>query len=178
MAASAALRMGTTTNRWREASLLAQITLALYFQAMNWVSLGAWNYQPGFEPLARQAADGRLAVADVAYASAFLLPVALYLLAAWRRWSWLMWIGLVGYSVWLALEIVGWWIPYAFGASAEWMATYQRVFSQSTQLLPSFGRHLAPDGLHIVLDLLVAIVVAMIAIDRVRSVATWARMRR
>lgn len=154
---------------WLGASLIAQVALSAYFQAINWVPMGRWNYQPGAQPLGVQAANGHLALGDLGYVLLFLLPITLYLLAAWKNWSWLMWIGLVGYSVWLGLEVVGWWIPYAFGASDTWMKTYQRVFSQSTQLLPTFGRHLAPDGLHIVLSLLLVGVVSTIAVDRLRS---------
>jgi hypothetical protein len=80
-----------------------------------------------------------------------------------------MWIGLIGYTVWLVVQVVSWWIPYAFGASDTWMATYQRVFSHSTQLLPSVGRHLAPDGVHIVLSLLLAAVVVTTMTSLVRS---------
>jgi hypothetical protein len=144
---------------WLAASAMAQVLLAVYFQAINWLPMGSWNYQPGSKPLASQAVQGQLAALDVVYVALFLLPVAVYLIAASRRWNWLMWISLVGYTVWLVLQVVSWWIPYVLGASDSWMATYHRVFSQSTQLLPSFGRHLAPDGLHIVLSLLLAAVV-------------------
>jgi hypothetical protein len=164
---------------WLAASVFAQAALALYFQAINWLPLGSWNYQPGFEPLATQAAHGRLAAADFGYVVLFLVPVTLYLVAAHWRWLWLMWIGLVGYTVWLVVQVVSWWIPYAFGASDTWMATYQRVFSHSTQLLPSAGRHLAPDGVHIILSLLLAVVVVTTATGLVRlTLSRWSEKRR
>ena len=153
---------------WLAVSAIAQVVLALYFQAVNWLPMGSWNYQPGSEPLARQVADGGIAIGDVGYVALFLLPATLFLVAMSRSWAWLMWIGLVGYTVWLVLQITGWWIPYALGASDSWAATYHRVFSQSTQLLPTVGRHLAPDGLHIVLSVLLAVVVTTTAAGLVK----------
>jgi hypothetical protein len=60
---------------------VAQGGLAAYFQAIQWLPLGRWNYQPGFYPLATQAAQGRLAPADVALVAAFALPVVIYMYA-------------------------------------------------------------------------------------------------
>lgn len=114
-------------STWLAASAIAQIVLALYFQAVNWLPMGSWNYQPGSEPLAQQFANGSIAIADVGYVALFVLPVTLFLIAMSRNWAWLMWIGLVGYTVWLVLQIMSWWIPYALGASDRWMATYHRV---------------------------------------------------
>jgi hypothetical protein len=144
---------------WLRVSLYAQALLAAYFQAVQWLPLGKWNYQPGFSPLLLQAGRG-LTLQDVLLVGLFALPLAIFWLAFAKRLRWLMAIGLVFYSVWLALEIKTWWVSYALGASDSWAAVYQRVFSQSTQLLPSFGRHLPPDGLHIVLQILLAASVA------------------
>jgi hypothetical protein len=80
-----------------------------------------------------------------------------------------MWLGVLGYGSWLALQIKTWWIAYAFGASDSWLRVYQRVFSRSTQLLPSFGRHLPPDGLHLVLHLLLAIVVVFTVLGLLKT---------
>lgn len=160
-------RVGLRT-KWLAASAIAQLVLALYFQAINWLPMGSWNYQPGSEPLTQQLADGSIGIPEVVYVALFLLPVTLFLIAMSRNWAWLMWSGLVGYTVWLVLQIMTWWLPYAFGASDRWMATYHRVFSQSTQLLPTVGRHLAPDGLHILLSLLLVVVVITTAAGLVR----------
>lgn len=126
---------------------------------VQWIPLGKWNFQPGFEPLMIQAFQGRVGIQDVAVVGLFALPVLVFWFARWKELTWLMWLGLLGYSGWLALEIQTWWIAYIFGASDTWMGVYQRVFSQSVQILPSFGRHLAPDGLHLVLQILLVVVV-------------------
>ena len=144
--------------QWLRVSLIAQVILALYFQIVQWVPLGRWNFQPGFEPLAAQAFHGHIDIQDLALVGCFLLP-ALIFRFAWRKGlTWIMWMALLGYLGWLAMEMQTWWVSYIFGASDAWMSIYQRVFSQSIKILPSFGRHLAPDGMHLVLQMLLAIV--------------------
>ena len=150
--------------KWIRASLVAQGILALYFQAIEWLPLGSWNYQPGFTPLGVQMIHGGLSAPDVLVVAAFGVPFAIFWYAYSRSLRWLMWICAAGYTVWWALQVKTWWIAYAFGASDSWVRVYQRVFSHSIQLLPSFGRHLAPDGMHLVLQILLTAVV----------VSTWA----
>ncbi len=146
-------------TKWLRLSFIAQVTLALYFQMVQWIPFGKWNYQPGFDPLVVQAFHGSANVQDIALVGLFTLPVLVFWYAWGRELIWIMWVGLLGYVGWLAMEIQTWWIAYIFGASDTWMSVYQRVFSQSIKLLPSFGRHLAPDGLHFVLQVLLAVVV-------------------
>jgi hypothetical protein len=144
---------------WLRVSLVAQAILALYFQVIQWLPLGRWNFQPRFRPFAVQIARGEAGIADVLLLAAFTLPLLLFWFAYAKQLRWLMWVGAAGYSVWLALQVKSWWIPYAFGASDAWLDVHRRVFSHSTQLLPTFGRHVPPDGLHLVLQLLLAVVV-------------------
>jgi hypothetical protein len=142
-------------------SLATQFLLAVYFQIINWFPLGLWNYQPGFVPLINSR---MIEWGDVGVDCLFLLPFLLFSLAYWRNWKWLMWVGVAGYGGWLFLQIQTWWIPYIFGASDRWEATYRRVFARTTQILPSYGSHLAPDGMHLVIQiLLVVILVTLIA---------------
>jgi hypothetical protein len=146
-------------TKWLRVSLAAQVTLALYFQIIQWFPLGKWNYQPGFDPLVVQALRGSIDIQDILLVALFALPVLVFWFALARGLIWVMWAGFLGYLAWLALEIRTWWIAYIFGASDDWLSVYQRVFSQSVKILPSFGRHLAPDGLHVVLQLLLVLVV-------------------
>jgi len=145
--------------KWLTASLIAQATLAAYFQLVQWVPLGRWNYQPGFTPFGVRVINGRGTWLDLLLLASFVMPVVIFWSAYSRRRRWLMGICTLGYAIWLALEIKTWWVAYAFGASDSWMRVYERVFSQSTQLLPAFGRHLPPDGLHLVLQVLLIAVV-------------------
>ncbi len=140
-------------------SLAAQFLLAVYFQMINWFSLGLWNYQPGSIPMFSSISSGKIQWGDVGILCAFLLPFLLFIIAYRRRWNWLMWTGVVGYSVWLYLQVQTWWVPYLFGASQHWQEIYHRVFAHSTKILPSFGNHLAPDAMHLTIQLLLIVIV-------------------
>jgi hypothetical protein len=142
--------------RYLRISLAAQFLLATYFQIINWFSLGLWNYQPGFVPL---LSSDKAAWGDIASVSAFLLPFLFFSLAYWKRWTWLMWVGTVCYTIWLCVQIYSWWVPYIFGASPQWQEVYDRVFAHSTKILPSFGNHLAPDAMHLTIQLLLIVMV-------------------
>ena len=155
--------------KWLRASLYAQAVLALYFQLIQWLPLGRWNHQPGFTPFLDEVMAGRATVGDCALLLAFAAPFLIFWLAYSKGLRWLMWIGLAGYAVWLTLQIKTWWVAYLFGASDRWMEVYQRVFSQSTQVLPRFGRHLPPDGMHLVLQLLLVAIVACGVIGLVKT---------
>ena len=69
-----------------------QAVLAIYFQVMQWLPLGRWNYQPGFTPLGVEAIHGRASPRDVLLLAAFVLPFAAFWLAYSKGWRWLMWI--------------------------------------------------------------------------------------
>lgn len=140
-------------------SLATQFLLAIYFQIVNWFSLGSWNYQPGFVPMFSSAISGKIQWGDVGILSMFLLPFLLFALAYWRRWNWLMWVGVVGYAVWLYFQVQTWWVSYLFGASEHWQKIYHRVFAHTTKILPSFGNHLAPDAMHLTIQLFLIVIV-------------------
>lgn len=157
-------------------SLVTQFLLAVYFQMINWFSLGPWNDQPGFGPLINSVVLGKAEWSDIGFVCAFLLPFLLFLLAYWRRWNWLMWVGAVGYSAWLYLQIQTWWVAYLFGASEHWQEIYHRVFAHTTKILPSFGNHLAPDAMHLTIQLLLfvivtSLIVGLVQIQRVKKSA-------
>ena len=149
---------------WLRVSFITQVALAAYFQVVQWIPLGKWNYQPGFEPLIVRTVHRQLAIGDIAAVGVFVLPVLLFWFARRKRIVWLMRVGILGYACWLVLEIKTWWVSYIFGASDAWQEVYQRVFSQSSKILPSFGRHLAPDGLHLVLQVLLVVIVISTAL--------------
>ena len=142
--------------RYLRISIATQFILAIYFQIINWFSLGLWNYQPGFVPL---LSSDKIIWGSVGVVSLFLLPFLIFYLAYLRRWTWLMWIDTIGYAVWLYLQIQNWWVPYLFGASRHWQEIYNRVFNHSTKILPSFGNHLAPDAMHLTIQILLIVIV-------------------
>jgi len=74
-----------------------------------------------------------------------------------------MWVGLLGYGVWAVLQIQSWWIPWIFGA--DQLALNNQKFLQRTyKIFPSSIGHPSPDAMHFVLDLLIFLAVATIAL--------------
>ena len=146
-------------------SFATQFALAIYFQIINWFPLGLWNYQPGFVPLINSPA---IEIGDVGTVCLFLLPFLLFSFAYWRSWKWLMWLGVAGYAGWLYLQIQTWWVPYLFGASDHWQEVYHRVFAYSTKKLPSFGNHLAPDAMHLTIQLLLLVILTSLIVGLVQ----------
>jgi hypothetical protein len=147
--------------RWLRASLVLQFLLALYFQAIMWFRLGAWNDQPG-ERLLQSAEDGH-AVAVGVFSILFLLPFLLFAIASWKRLFWLMWLGLVGYCVWAVLQIQSWWLPWIFGADSRAKGN-QAALARMYKFFPQSLEHSAPDAMHFTLDILLfAVCVTLLA---------------
>src|SRR5687768_10191757 len=106
---------GVEKMKWLKASLFSQAILALYFQVMQWLPLGRWNYQPGFTPFGVQVMHGDASGQDFLLLVAFVMPFLAFWVAYSNDLRWLMWLGGVGYGLWLALQIKTWWIAYAYG---------------------------------------------------------------
>ena len=147
--------------KWLTVSLLIQIILATYFQVVVWFPLGSWNDQPG-KRLITLFSEGQ-AFAVLSFALAMLLPVLLFALSFWKRQVWLMWVGLMGYSVWAGLQIQSWWIPWIFGADQRALSN-QKFLERTYKIFPSSIGHPAPDAMHFVLDLLLFSAVVTIAL--------------
>ena len=130
------------------------LILAGYMLLMSWVPFGHWNYQPccpvGLQLLRR----GDLSLLDALGTLMFVMPAAVFWLGARRAWPLAMWISVAGVGVWLVLQLVTWWPPYLFGASEQWSRVYARAFAQSTRILPRWNNHLPPDGMHLVLQVI------------------------
>ena len=81
-----------------------------------WFPLGSWNDQPG-KRLITLLNEGQ-ALGVMGFALAMLLPVLLFALAIWKRWVWLIWVGLIGNGFWAVMQIQSWWIPWILGADS------------------------------------------------------------
>jgi len=149
-----------------KAALAAQFILAFYFQAILWFSLGAWNDQPG-ERLLAVVKSGEAPFAAFAFAFLMFLPSLLFALAYWRRWFWLIWLGLFGNIVWGVMQVQSWWIPYIFGADARALKN-QTFLERTYKILPSSPNHPAPDAMHLVLDMLLLSIVALTVMGLVK----------
>ena len=160
----------TAVNRgsafWLKTSLLLQIVLAAYFEAILWFPLGRWNDQPGKRLI--QAAHEGQAVEAVTFAFVMLVPVLLFALALARRWAWLMWLGLLGYGTWAVLQLQSWWVPWALGPNARAIRN-QEFLERTYKIFPISASHPAPDAMHFVLGVLLFAVVVTLAIGLTRK---------
>jgi hypothetical protein len=126
--------------------------LLAYFELRILVPLGRWNDQPGF--------SGSFSPGNMIPGGAIGGAQLLLLIGTVRRLKLWLWLGLLGDTVWLLLHIYGLWIPYVLGASPQYAKMYARVWGNTTKLLPNFGIHLAPDAMHIFIDVFVIAVIA------------------
>jgi hypothetical protein len=130
----------------RRAAITAQVILLVYFELCILVPLGTWNAQPG---MAAFTSGNMIMGAAIGSAQLLLLIGTVFRLKP------LLWFGLVGDTIWLLLHIWSNWMPYILGASPQYAAMYARVFGRTTKLLPNLGNHLAPDAMHIFIDVFV-----------------------
>ena len=138
--------------------LIAQLILALYFQLIFWVPLGNLNAQTNFTPVYRLLIEKKLSIEDLAFLMLFLIPVPVFYAGYTKNKYWLMVLSMIFYFVWLILQLTTWWIPYIFGASDKWYEVYNRTFLHTHKILPSWGRHLAPDTMHLIIQVLLLII--------------------
>ena len=133
------------------AAITAQVVLLAYFELCILVPLGGWNDQPGNNVA---FSSGNIILGAAIGGAQLLLLIG----TVWRLKP-LLWFGLLGDTVWLLLHIYSLWIPYILGASPQYARMYARVWGHTTKLLPNFGNHLAPDAMHIFIDVFVTAVI-------------------
>jgi hypothetical protein len=126
--------------------------LAAYVFMIAAVPLGRWN-DAGSDALLPMLAQGRAPpVGDVVQTVAGAVPWALILLASRMRVVALAVCALAFDVVWGIMHYLSWWSPYVTGHAKAWQIAYAN--GPTLKLLPSFHGHIAPDGMHLVLDIL------------------------
>ena len=136
-------------------AITAQVVLLVYFELCLLIPLGRWNDQPGMNV---PFSSGNMILGGAIGGAQLLL-----LIGTLCRLKPLLWFGLLGDTVWLILHAYSLWTPYIFGASPQYAEMYTRVFGRTTKLLPNFGNHLAPDAMHIFIDVfLIAVIVTLV----------------
>ncbi len=139
--------------------LITQLILTLYFQLIFWVRLGNLNAQTNFTPVYKLLIEKKLSIEDLAFLILFMIPVLVFYIGYIKNKYWLMVLSMIFYLAWLILQLTTWWVPYIFGASDEWYEVYNRTFLNTHKILPSWGRHLAPDTMHLIIQVLLLIII-------------------
>ncbi len=130
------------------------LALTVYLWLISWIPLGNWNRQRE-GTLFQALMSGRgIQAEDWGMLLFVTLPCVLFWLAYKRSSFWFALPALALDIVWLAMQIQSWWLPYIFGTDKRWQLAYAK--GPTTKLLPSFGNHVAPDGMHFVIHVLLA----------------------
>src|SRR5215472_18418072 len=129
--------------RW---SAVLHLLLTAYLWLVASLPLGNWNRQrdPHLIPALLQFKG--IGLGDAGMLAFISLPAVFFWLAYRRRWFLAGAAALLADAVWLWMQIQSWWIPYLFGTAIRWQLEYAK--GPTTKVLPSFGSHVAPDGMH------------------------------
>ena len=126
--------------------------LSGYLWIVASIPLGNWN-RPAGELLLPAILNGHgVGVADLAMLAFISLPAVFCWIAYRWRNVWFAGLALVFDAVWLWMQIQSWWVPYVLGTPSAWQVRY--AHGPTTKVLPSFGSHLAPDGMHFAIHVL------------------------
>ena len=125
-----------------------QIFPLLFVLLHDWLPLGHWNDVAAFHK-STTLPEKILSLLIPSAPVAFGLTFTLLHTATPHRVSFRLILAAVYGSLFLG-ELEAWWIPYAFGASAERVARYRALFSATHSFLPA--RHgITPNSLHVAL---------------------------
>lgn len=127
---------------WIYVSVATQVTLLIYLQLHEWIHLPPWN--------GRQAdhAQGRVDVI-LGLVQAGLIAGAI------AEWIPAIALAVAVYAGWLALQVLGWWVPYLRGASEGHMRFYEEHWTGTWRFLPRIGDHPVPNAAHVILQTLI-----------------------
>jgi hypothetical protein len=136
--------------------------LAAYLWLIAWIPLGNWNRQHEGTLLQDLRSGARMQAGDWGMLAFVTLPAVLFWIAYKRNSFWFAVSALTFDVLWLVMQIQSWWVPYIFGTDRAWQLAYAK--GPTTKVLPSFGHHVAPDGMHFMIHvLLVAALVTGLA---------------
>ena len=136
--------------------------LTAYLWVILWIPLGNWNRQREGTLLQALLSGRGLQAGDLGVLAFVTVPGVLFWVAYKRNSFWFAIPALTLDVVWLVMQIQSWWIPYIFGTERRWQLVYAK--GPTTKVLPSFGRHVAPDGMHLLIHvLLVAALITGVA---------------
>lgn len=152
--------MTVSALRWFKAALVIQILLIAYWLGIESVNFFPWN------DIASRPADydfrGSVAIVGLTLCGLMLLfsfgaqPLAV--------------LAVVGYGIYLAVQLWTWWKPYVIGADEAWQNQYAELYLRTLKVLPADPAHLAPDAQHLALQVLtlLALIASAMAAARMR----------
>jgi hypothetical protein len=142
--------------------------LTAYLWLISWIPLGNWNRQHEATLLQALLSGGGIHAGDLGMLAFVTLPAILFWVAYKRDSLWLALPALTLDFVWLLLQIQSWWLPYIFGTDKSWQLNYAK--GPTTKVLPSFGHHVAPDGMHFLIHVLLvaALITGLVGVRQLK----------
>lgn len=150
--------------------------LSAYLWLIAWIPLGNWNRQREGTLLQAIQSGAGIHAGDWGMLAFVTLPAVLFWIAYRRSSFWFGVSALVVDVVWLAMQISSWWVPYIFGTEG-WQLAYAK--GPTTKLLPSFGHHVAPDGMHFLIHVLLvaALITGVAGLRQIRLAQKRTKLR-
>jgi hypothetical protein len=143
---------------WTRRSAWLHWILTGYLWLIAWFPLGNWNRQSD-ENLLPQLLEGKGLHLDDLFALAFVTAPAVLFWVGYRyRKVWFAVAALAFDAFWGFMQIQSWWVPYILGTNEPWQLKYAK--GATTKVLPSFGHHVAPDGMHFAIHVLLILAFA------------------
>src|SRR5581483_12489205 len=140
---------------WLRRGAWAHLLLSGYLWLIAWLPLGNWNRQRDENFLPALLEGKGISAGDLGQLAFVALPAVLFGVAYRRRNIWFGTTALALDAFWLVMQIQSWWLPYIFGTDVEWQLEYAK--GPTTKVLPSFGNHVAPDGMHLFISVLLVV---------------------
>jgi hypothetical protein len=144
------------------------VLLTAYLWVVACIPLGNWNRQRDPQLISALLSGSGIALSDLFMMVFVTIPAVLFWIAYQQRRFWVGVLAL-GFDVfWLWMQVQSWWIPYLLGTNTRWQLDYAK--GPTTKVLPSFGRHVAPDGMHSVIGimLLAALITGLMALRQLK----------
>ena len=126
--------------------------LTAYLWLIACFPLGNWNRQREGNLLTGFLGGRGIEAGDLGFLAFVSSPAILFWVGYKRNNFWFALSALTLDVVWLVLQIQSWWVPYIFGTDKSWQLAYAQ--GSTTKILPSFGHHVAPDGMHFMIHVL------------------------
>jgi hypothetical protein len=150
-------------------SAWTHVLLTAYLWVVACIPLGNWNRQRDPQLIPALLSGSGITVSDLLTLAFVTIPAVLFWLTYQQRRFGVGVLALVFDVFWLWMQVQSWWIPYLFGTNTRWQLEYAK--GPTTKVLPSFGRHVAPDGMHFVIGILLvgALITGVIALRELKK---------
>ncbi len=128
---------------WTDLTIISQVLFTVWFALTHWVPLNPLNdlSQEAFPK--EQQINCILHIFQIASIIGFLF-----------HFYWLIWLGIVFWSVSFVGHILSWWLPYFFGWPKGFLENAEADNAKTYHFLPPRKNHPIPDLNHCVIGLL------------------------